>query len=686
MTLRTILTLAFFIATHLSFAQNKKEVIDFITLKKKGIIFNDDFVGTPDEHGTFMTANLVLPNYEKGIYYSCSWWPTGANRVYGNVFNKEELSELKEGGMFLLLKISDNKYLSIFPLASEYGYSWFDTTESNIVLKLGHHGKGDVKGDVPVVGWAYGANPYEACYNVWDEVSSSRKLPFVTKLREDKVYPEMFKYLGWCSWEQYAVNINQDNMTAAVRNIEKSGVPVRYFLIDDGFFNRQSLQPAKTFPNGLSAITSLKKESKIKWMGLWYAFLGNNHGVKAPGKLGDLSDEMMISKGGKLLPKAEDRKAADAFYDYLLSIPKESGFDFVKIDFQTDGLSFYAGVEDNAGLGGLPKTNINSVDNPVKAAQILTQTLHKTAEEKGLAMMNCNWHSTINMLYCGNSVVGRCSEDYKVGNLSKAKAHLYHSYTSIPWLGQTAWGDHDMFHSNDKPVGSMMAVSKAISGGPVFLSDDPSEFLKENINPLCYNDGELLRPLAPAAPLPNDLFKSFNSDQLFRVIAPLNNKSAAIVLYNFGENDSRLTGSITKEDYANAAIMLQPYKGKWDIPKEGIFVYDWYNKKGRLLKEEFNVGITGFNDRLYLLVPVNDGWGIIGRTDKYLSPEAIHDIEYKKDGVSFIMKESGPFTIYLGSGEPKSDNIQFEEVGGGLWRANIVVGEQNKPISIKRIK
>ena len=42
--------------------------------------------------------------------------------------------------------------------------------------------------------------------------------------------------------------------------------------------------------------------------------------------------------------------------------------------------------------------------------------------------------------------------------------------------------------------------SKAISGGPVYLSDAPGDFIKENIFPLIDKQGKLFRPEAPAVP------------------------------------------------------------------------------------------------------------------------------------------------------------------------------------------
>ena len=324
------------------------------------------------------------------------------------------------------------------------------------------------------------------------------------------------------------------------------------------------------------------------------------------------------------------------------------------------------------GLDGLPETNENAVGNPVNAAITLVNSLHQTADSKGLEMLNCNWHQTVNLLYSGNSVVGRCSEDYSVGKLQKAKAHLYHSYASIPWLGQIAWGDHDMFHSNDKFAGRMMAVSKAISGGPVYLSDDPVHFKDENITPLCYNNGELLRPIAPASPIPDDLFLEMEDTSLYRVIAPLANSSAVMVVYNFAENNQKKKLSISEDDYKNASGMIQPYPGEWEVPAEGIYLYDWYEQQGQLLNEPFTTEMEGFCDKLFIITPVKNGWSVIGRPDKYLSAAAYELLETTSQKIKIEMKENGPLIIWCKDKTPLSANFKFSSLENGLWAGSLV--------------
>ena len=73
-------------------------------------------------------------------------------------------------------------------------------------MKLGHHGTRNVKGDFPAFAWSFGQNAYEAFNKAWDQALNSGILFGATKMRTQKKYPEMFDYLGWCSWEQFHTN------------------------------------------------------------------------------------------------------------------------------------------------------------------------------------------------------------------------------------------------------------------------------------------------------------------------------------------------------------------------------------------------------------------------------------------------------------------------------------------------
>ena len=227
-----------------------------------------------------------------------------------------------------------------------------------------------------------------------------------------------------------------------------------------------------------------------------------------------------------------------------------------------------------------------------------------------------------------------------------------------------------MFHSSDTVSNKMMAVAKAASGGTVYLSDRVDSFVKELIAPLCFKDGRILRPLAPAAPLPESLFIRPAAEP-YRVVAPLPNGAAAVVVYNLTDPVKDIEGFVSAADYADASIMMQPYPGKWAQPKEGLVMYDWRARKARRLSGTHKFNMPGFEDRFLLLCPIQEGWAVIGRTDKYLSPAAVEVTRRTPDELVVRMTESGTLAVWTASGPVVSKDARFEDASGGLWTAEV---------------
>jgi len=228
-----------------------------------------------------------------------------------------------------------------------------------------------------------------------------------------------------------------------------------------------------------------------------------------------------------------------------------------------------------------------------------------------------------------------------------------------------------------------------MSGAPVYLSDSPKDFIAEYVRPLCYEDGELLRPVAPAAPLPDSVFIAPMRQKIaYRVIAPLAGGAAAIVVHNLEHPTSKapIQTSVTGQDYTYAGCMIQPYPGKWKVPGEGLVVYDWYAGRAEKLDEKYVFELKGFSDRLLHLCPIRKGWAVIGRTDKYLSPAAIEVLSVSAKKLKLRLIEAGPLAIWLANGVPKAKDVSFVSQGNGLWKADIEPGRRDMEITIQRVK
>lgn len=634
---------------------------------------------------------LAIPPYQSFCWFSADRgrWPGDGNRVlpwFGKtepgklLDSKPNPSTAKPGdhAMFALFHLRDGRYMAVLPVAGPDSLAWLNLDQNgSFTLESGNLGTAPARPQAVLAVTATDKNIYRACSAVWEKAFT---LPFIkgrTAPRGKKTYPEPFRYLGWCSWEQYKKDISSQLLEQTAAHLEKSTIPVRWMLVDDGFQTQEGLklisfQARKDkFPQGWQPLMK-HKSSKLKWMGLWHCYYGLWNGIHPKHRLDDQASRGLVNTSrGKILP-GDGPGGAGAFYTPFLQSVKNAGFDFVKIDVQAEYLKHADGLD-------------NPVHHNTKCSEALEQACRKT----GLSLINCMAQGTVNIQNTRWSAITRCSIDYKLGDEAMGKSHILQSYANTLWLGQTVWPDHDMFHSTDPACARLMAVSKAVSGGPVYLSDPADKLNPEHIMPLVWSDGLLLRPLAPAVPLPDSVFlDALNENRLYRVIAPLPGQTAAVVLYNLKHPSPAepVKGKISMEDYRNAAALL---RGKTassyaSVPAEGIAAYSV--EGGRALtpaQPNMNVELTGFRDRLFIMAPIVRGWAVIGRGDKFLSPCAIASApEYGADSLRFRMKESGPVIIWRGKGTVRAGETPVKPLGNGFYELQFPVSPQPLNVAV----
>lgn len=640
-----------------------------------GVVTVKDFTKTPDEKGLLGRVTIALPDYEELLIFIQSTADHRAgNRFWGEVMTPDDWGVMPEGfGQLALFKLRGSQYLAFLPLANELAMSRLATEEGGaLVLYCDTWGAEPVKGDIALYSTGVSTNPYEAVLKAWKLGLEHVREDVRSKLRDEKEYPEQFRYLGWCSWEAYHRNVSAEMLLGIIDDYSASGLPIKYMLIDGGHWSfTKGVGPKEdTFPNGYKKIVDAMDDKPFRWLGLHYQALGFNPGLlPAPeNDLGAANAHMMtLSSGNKkrIAPK-DSPEAMTAWWEYLTSFGRKDGATFIKIDFLKDPLLVY----------GARMGNKEVQPNAVRAAARCKIALEQHTEEADIGLMNCNANNYPNPFFAKFSASTRCSEDYRKNNLKSAIMHTYHSYSSIVNLGHIYWGDHDMFHSSDKNAGELMAVCKALSGGPVYLSDKPEDVVPENVMPLCYEDGLLPRPLAPGLLSEDALFFRKEGDPgLLKAFAPLAGKSVAIHVMNLGEKDGSRWATLSSKDYENGGSMIQPYTGQWKIPGEGLVLYDVLDKKGFKFTPDMTVTLKkSLGHKLLQLTPIKNGWAAIGRSDKYLCGATVEVVSSSNDSLKIRLAEAGPFVVYSATGAPKARDVEFSDIGGGLYRADPPIG------------
>lgn len=638
-----------------------------------GILVDNLSFNPESGHRAALSRRIELPDYDAYCWFAAETgrWPAEVNRCLP--WTGRRLEDLSRAGQnpiggkpgreaqIALFSLKDGRCLALLPLPGRGCVSWLKAEENGkLLLETGTLGTAPFREKaVPRLCWAVGNNPGEACRLAWQKVFSCASLSGETASRSKKTYPEAFRYLGWCSWEQYKKNISMKLLLDVVQRIKNSPLPIRWILVDDGFQQQQDLRLKSfdvnphTFPNGWSPLIA-QKGSKIRWMGLWHCYFGLWNGIDPDNDLGTTLNKGFVRQGPALYP-GSTAQATQAFYKAFMGSVRQAEFDFVKIDVQTEYLKK---------LLGQP--------NPAQMNVRASQALEETCRNLKLGLINCMAHGPVNMFYTKYSAVTRCSIDYALGDANQAKSHIYQSYANTLWLGQTVWPDHDMFHSSDFRCGRLMAVSKALSGGPVYLSDAPENFKADLIMPLCDGSGQIYRPLAPGVPLPDSVFMNpFDAGRAFRVAAPLPNGCAAVAVYNLTREGNAVSSGVYSEDYRLSAALLSPAEKKaWQTLSDGLVCFDWHKQKGEKLKNRSMVELTGFSDRLFLLAPIVNGWAVIGKSNKYLAPCAVlPGIRYDSKKLSLALEESGPLVVWSAEGKPvSSDGTAAEALGNNFWK------------------
>ena len=300
----------------------------------------------------------------------------------------------------------------------------------------------------------------------------------------------------------------------------------------------------------------------------------------------------------------------------------------------------------------------------IRQAKDCNLALEHQTHRMQMGLMNCMAQNVLNIDHTLYSSVTRASIDYKKYDENMAKSHLFQSYTNTLILGQTVWPDHDMFHSCDTVCGSLMARSKAISGGPVYLSDSPSEFIADNIRPLIDETGKIFRPAAPAIPTPESILTNpLQSGKAYRVFAPTGDEALSVICYNLNTSPAyrEVESFVKREDY-----LLRESTGKSaDSSCDSILAFNWEKQSAEVLNaSERKIKLSGFIDSLFHLCPIRKGWAVIGIQEKYLSPATVQILKRTTEKLILDVHCTGTLRIWADShGKQGLRSIPIKKAG-----------------------
>ncbi|TXG50225.1 hypothetical protein EZV62_022749 [Acer yangbiense] len=489
------------------------------------------------------------------------------------------------------------------------------------------------------------------------------------KLLEEKTPPGIVDKFGWCTWDAFYLDVNPKGVYEGVKCSVEGGCPPGLVLIDDGwqsichddedptitddhqeFMNRNSAgeqMPCRLikfeenykfrnyksqnvpYKKGMGGfVRDLKDEFKsIEHVYVWHALCGYWSGIRpnvpcmpesriiAP-KLSqglqmtmeDLAVDKIVDSGIGLVPPEVVHNMYEGLHSHLESV----GIDGVKVDV-IHLLEMLA--EDFGGRVELAKAYYKA----------LTVSIRKHFKGNGViaSMEHCN-----DFMYLGTDAIslGRVGDDFWCndpkgvtnGTYWLQGCHMVHCAYNSLWMGNVIQPDWDMFQSTH-PCAEFHAASRAISGGPIYVSDCCGKHNFNLLKRLVLPDGTILRCQHYALPARDCLFEDpLHDGKTMLKIWNLNKFTGVLGLFNCqgGGWCSKTRKNIGFSMFSNTmTCLVSPNDIEWNNGKEpvsvkgvnifAVYMYQADQLKLLKLSDNLEVALEPFDYELLTVSPVS---------------------------------------------------------------------------------
>lgn len=316
--------------------------------------------------------------------------------------------------------------------------------------------------------------------------------------------PEFSRFLGWTTAGSKRSPASSVGLLEAVRAFREAEIPLGTVLLSDGWQQVNSYRQLtgmgvdpEAFPGGLRAwIEVVKRECGVRHIGVGMALQGGWSGIDPTSELGMrlelFETERMLSESGRgrrMKMSMFTPDSAEEFFDAYFAAMASEGVDFIKCDNEGSLEDFLAG---HYGFD---------------AVKVYQSALRKAARRHMRPwVIHCMAMSGDNLFNHQGEGVLRTSDDCTQDRPHGVGEHLMHNSYNNLWTSRFAIPDWDGFPSAGAD-GMMHAAARTLSGGPVFLSDEPGAHDKAVVDAVVLSDGRILGANQAAQPSPSCLFR-----------------------------------------------------------------------------------------------------------------------------------------------------------------------------------
>ena len=598
------------------------------------------YVDAKLESGTFAAERAITLTYAvSGVAesmadyrYSPFWCRPAFASTVGQIPAQTQalLSKLQDGSWFFVLPLCDSVYKCTLA-GNENGLAAVLESYTDTLSDCSHQ--------LALV-CACGEDPYRLVEQV--AAYAAELLNNGTKLRTAKKYPAVFEKLGWCTWDAMHVHVNDAGIQQKIAEFREKGVPVQWVILDDmwatvpelvgiredhkSFWNvfhngrLSSFEAApERFPEGLAGCIEKIHNAGLQ-VGVWYPMTGYWRGFDPNGDAAKAYGDGLTQINGKLLVKPE-KESADKTYSAIAKWFRDCGADFLKIDNQSSYVTNYFNC-------GVP---VGELANTLQSA-IESSAIEHFGKDGDISLINCMGMANENMFHRRDSAISRCSDDFKPENREWFAKHILQCSFNSLIQGQYYYNDWDMWWSGDAQ-GLKNSVCRAISGGPIYISDRNGETRPEILKPLIFDDGTVIRTEVPALPTVDCLTVDPTVSKQPMKIFSRKNASILVAAFNVDSQNGAVNGSIRPADFGLTGE---------------IAVYEYFTKQGSVIAATDSVSVSLADPdvfRLYTLTPMQNGVALIGASDKMIAAGT-----YAAEGTEYRALCDGCFTIIAQKG------------------------------------
>ncbi|XP_030544785.1 probable galactinol--sucrose galactosyltransferase 5 [Rhodamnia argentea] len=555
------------------------------------------------------------------------------------------------------------------------------------------------------------------------------------KLLEEKTPPGIVDKFGWCTWDAFYLTVHPEGIWDGVKGLVEGGCPPGLVLIDDGWqsishdedpVTKEGMNHAvagEQMPcrllkfqenhkfrdyvsprgkangargKGMGAfVRDLKEEfGSVDYVYVWHALCGYWGGLRpgAPGlpessvvkpklspgletRMEDLAVDKIVNNGVGLVPPELVERMYEGLHSHLESV----GIDGVKVDV-IHLLEMLC--EKYGGRVELAKAYYKA----------LTASVRKHFKGNGViaSMEHCN-----DFMFLGTEAIslGRVGDDFWCtdpsgdpnGTFWLQGCHMVHCAYNSLWMGNFIQPDWDMFQSTH-PCALFHAASRAISGGPIYISDKVGQHDFELLRRLVLPDGSILRCEHYALPTRDCIFVDpLHDGKTMLKIWNLNKFTGVIGAFNCQGGgwcrESRRNKCASQFSHA-VACTTNPTDIEWGaggsrISVDGVRVFALYLSQSKRLvlskpSESLEISLEPFQFELVTVSPVRELRSAAGARPVQFAPVglmnmlngggAIHGVEHGKGWAEVAVRGGGELRAFA-SERPRECRVDGRRVG-----------------------